>query len=159
MSCNPLAALFAALAMTSLTGCAVMPYTDTFDCPQRENGQCVSVTQAHELAVKGPVAEVLPKEGENPKQESPAPDPAPAAADSEQNTLRHELLTEYVKGNKAPAVRSPGVIMETVIMPYQTGFGTLAGERTLWIPVEDATWVWPDQFDGKDRPEIGAITK
>ena len=51
------------------------------------------------------------------------------------------------------------VIMETVILPYQTWFGTLAGERTLWVPVEDAKWVWPDQFDAKAHSEIGSITK
>lgn len=157
--CKLSKALLTASVMTCLTGCAVMPYKDTFECPQQDNGQCVSVTQAHELAIKGdaPVATPLQTTGEG-SQENPAPVPVPAA-DLEQNALRLELLTEYVKGNKAPAVRTPPVIMETVIMPYQTGFGTLAGERTLWIPVEDATWVWPDQFDGKDSPEIGAITK
>lgn len=159
MLCKTGFVLFVGMLLTSLSGCAVMPYTDTFDCPQRENGQCVSVTQAHELAVKGPVAEPLQKAGENPKQESPASVPTPTEADREQNALRLELLTEYAKGNKAPAVRTLPVIMETVILPYQTGFGTLAGERTLWVPVEDANWVWPDRFDGKDRPEIGAITK
>ena len=86
MHCNLNLPLLVALAMTSLTGCAVMPYKDT-------------------------------------------------------------------------AVRTSPVIMETVILPYQTWFGTLAGERTLWVPVEDAKWVWPDQFDAKAHSEIGSITK
>lgn len=160
MRCKLQLVLLAALVLTSLTGCAVMPYKDVFECPQQENGRCVSVTQAHEFAIKDPLTEQFQNAGENSSQENSAPDPALTAADLEQNALRLELLTEYVKGgNKAPAVRVPSVIMETVIMPYQTGFGTLAGERMLWVQVEDAKWVWPDQFDGKDRPEIGAITK
>ena len=159
MSCNSLTALFAVLALASLTGCAVMPYNDSFECPRQENGQCVSVTQAHELAIKGNPPVPAPKADDGSKKESTATGRVPTAADHEQNALRLELLTEYVKGNKTPAVRTPPVIMETIIMPYQTGFGTLAGERTLWIPVEDATWVWPDQFDGKDHSQIGAITK
>lgn len=92
-------------------------------------------------------------------RKSPAPAQASTEADREQSALRLELLTEYVKGNKAPAVRTSPVIMETVILPYQTWFGTLAGERTLWVPVEDAKWVWPDQFDAKAHSEIGSITK
>ena len=116
MPCNLNLPLLVALAMTSLTGCAVMPYKDTFDCPQQANGRCVSVSQAHELAVKGDPSATgtLQKAGDSPKQESPAPAQA---------------------------------------------FGTLAGERTLWVPVEDAKWVWPDQFDAKAHSEIGSITK
>ena len=161
MHCNLNLPLLVALAMTSITGCAVMPYKDTFDCPQQANGRCVSVSQAHELAVKGDPSATgtLQKAGDSPKQESPAPAQASTEADREQSALRLELLTEYVKGNKAPAVPTSPVIMETVILPYQTWFGTLAGERTLWVPVEDAKWVWPDQFDAKAHSEIGSITK
>lgn len=161
MRCKLSRALLTASVMTCLTGCAVMPYKDTFECPQQENGQCVSVTQAHELAIQGdaPTAASPGNAGEYPAPENPAPASRPTAADLEQNALRLELLTEYVKGNKAPAVRTSPVIMETVILPYQTWFGTLAGERTLWVPVEDAKWVWPDQFDAKAHSEIGSITK
>lgn len=39
----------AAVCLTS--GCAMLPYKDTFDCPQMEVGMCVSVSDAHTYAL------------------------------------------------------------------------------------------------------------
>ena len=88
-----------------------------------------------------------------------ARDSALLEADLRGEDIRREYLGQYAQGQKAPAVRTPPVIMETYILPYQTEFGTLAGERTLWITVEDAEWVWPDRAASKARNEIGSTVR
>ncbi len=72
---------------------------------------------------------------------------------------RQELLGRYAEGQRTPAVLMPPVIMETHILPYQTEFNTLAGERTMWIPVEPARWTWPDRFNGGKAEEIGGTAR
>ncbi len=64
---------------------------------------------------------------------------------------RRAFLGAYADGQRMPGVRKPATLMETYILPYQTTEGALASERTIWIPVEEATWVWPDQFSGQGK--------
>jgi hypothetical protein len=72
---------------------------------------------------------------------------------------RQEFLGKYAQGQRTPAVLMPPVIMETHILPYQTEFNTLAGERTMWIPVEPARWTWPDKFNGGHAGEVGGTVR
>lgn len=214
----------------ALSGCASMlPYEDTFDCPQIERGQCVSVPTAHEYALnmqagepasgekgqaglnsamdayrravtQGKAEEIEQRQAQLLRLISPAQTEAFAEALSEykaaikkgeadlvaeaENRLRtlhaaaiaeaqnqsqqeallkrtatrQEFLGAYAQGARAEAVLVPPVLMEAYILPYQTDFGTLASERTLWITVEDAVWTWPATF--KDRKEkIGTTVR
>lgn len=72
---------------------------------------------------------------------------------------RQEFLGKYAEGQRTPAILVPPVIMETHILPYQTEFNTLAGERTMWIPVEPSRWTWPDKFNGGKTEEIGGTVR
>lgn len=67
------------------------------------------------------------------------------------------FLGAYALGQRSPGVRKPATLMETYILPYQTHTGALAGERTLWIPVEEATWVWPDSFGDNKGSTLGDV--
>jgi hypothetical protein len=224
--------LLAVICMSS--GCAaMMPYGDTYDCPQTEKGQCISVEKAHEYALagitpgygntgsepasreelgdaiegyrkavlKGKVEEIEERQNEllriiNPVQANEfaqaldqfkeavkageatkifeaerrlheihtravadARDRARLEHNISGETMRQEFLGRYAQGRKTPAVLMPPVIMETHILPYQTEFNTLAGERTLWIPVEPARWTWPDKFNGGRSEEIGGTVR
>jgi hypothetical protein len=207
-----------------LPGCAMLPYKDTFDCPQQERGRCVSVNEAHrlsgdaeqrpatviarelELALekfqaavqsgveddiaarhKDLVALFTPAQSEEFEaalgqyrkaarlKDKNAVASAEAALKSLHTSaltaagqsridaeiagteLRQELLGSYARGKKAPAVKTPPVIMETHILPFQTDFGTLAGERTIWVTVEEAEWVWPDSAASPDSGKVGGV--
>lgn len=47
-------ALLCVLALSSLQGCAgkILPYDDTFECPQADKGQCTNVAGAYKIALK-----------------------------------------------------------------------------------------------------------
>ncbi len=221
MTCKILLCLSAFLI---LPGCAMLPYKETFDCPQQERGRCVSVNEAHrlsgdaeqrpetaiarewELALekfqtavdsgveddiaarqKDLVALFTPARseefeaalGQYRKAASLKDHDAVASAEAKlkslhaaavtavsqsridaevaRTELRQELLGNYARGQKAPAVRTPPVIMETHILPFQTQFGTLAGERTIWVTVEEAEWVWPDSAASPDSGKVGGV--
>lgn len=210
-----------------LPGCATLPWKDTFECPQMERGQCVSVDTAHRISKDGPMtgeqaAEysreldsaitayqvavrtgtpeevkkrqeallsiIIPSHSEDFNkalgefQSAVKSGKKEAVLEAEQrlralyesvldqvnrsqidyeiqrNDIRQEYLGRYAQGQKAPAIRTPPVIMETHILPYQTESGTLAGERTLWIPVEEPTWVWTDSFPGAGGNDVGTVT-
>ncbi len=210
-----------------LPGCATFPWNDTFECPQMERGQCVSVDTAHRLSRGGPMTKkqaaeysreldsaitsyqaavrtgtpeevkkrqdallaiIIPSHSEdfnqalNEFQSAVKSGKQEAVLGAEQrlralyesvldqvnrsqidyeiqrNEIRQEYLGRYAQGQKAPAIRTPPVIMETHILPYQTESGTLAGERTLWIPVEEPTWVWTDSFPGANGNDVGTVT-
>lgn len=224
--------LAAVLCLAS--GCAtMMPYGDTYDCPQKEKGSCVSVEAAHDYAVSGSFPAVMGRaapaasdtelgsaiekyrkailKGKNEdiektqkellqiispnqvdefaealeqfkaalkgkdnakvtKAESKlhgiharavanARDDARLEYNISNESTRQEFLGRYAHGQRSPAVLMPPIIMETHILPYQTEFDTLAGERTMWIPVEPARWTWPDKFSGGRGDEIGSATK
>lgn len=224
--------LLAALCMSS--GCAKMlPYGDTYACPQMEKGQCVSVEAAHAHAlggtvpgtgnpgsatasqvalgdaiekyrkavVKGKAVEIEQRQNEllqiiNPGQVNEfaqaleqfreavkareinktsqaerrlheiharavanARDTARLEYNISSEATRQEFLGKYAQGQRTPAVLVPPVIMETHILPYQTEFNTLAGERTMWIPVEPSRWTWPDTFNGGKGEEIGSTVR
>jgi|GEM_PF-1937949 len=224
--------LLAVICMSS--GCAKMlPYGDTYDCPQMEKGQCVSVESAHAYAlagttpgngnsegaptsqaalgeaiekyrkavVKGKAADIEVRQKEllqiiNPGQADEfahaleqfreavkarelnkiseterrlheihartvanARDTARLEYTISSEATRQEFLGKYAEGQKTPAVLVPPVIMETHILPYQTEFNTLAGERTMWIPVEPSRWTWPDKFSNGKGDEIGATMR
>ena len=210
-----------------LPGCATLPWKDTFECPQMERGQCVSVDAAHRISRDGPMTKeqaaqysreldaaiaayqaavragtaeevkkyqdallaiIIPSHSEdfnkalNEFQSAVKSGKKDAVLEAEQrlrtlyesvldqvnrsqidyeiqrNEIRREYLGRYAQGQKAPAIRTPPVIMETHILPYQTESGTLAGERTLWIPVEEPSWVWTDTFPGAAGKDVGAVT-
>ena len=210
-----------------LPGCATLPWTDTFECPQMERGQCVSVDTAHKMSkdivmtkeqaaeysrelntaimnyqtvVRTGTAEEVKKSQDsllniiipshsaefnqalNKFQSAVKSGSKDAITEAEQrlralyesvleqvdrsridyeiqrNEIRQEYLGRYAQGQKAPAIRTPPVIMETHILPYQTESGTLAGERTLWIPVEEPTWVWTDRFPDTAGNTVGSVT-
>ena len=221
------------LAVCFSSGCAAMlPYGDTYDCPQMEKGQCVSVESAHDYAVSGtspvvrgdlPVvrdaalagaiekykkavlkgkAEEIEKSRRellgfiNPGQATEftealqqyrtaiksnekakiteaeqrlhaihagalaaARDDARLEHSISSESTRQEMLGRYAQGQRNQAVLMPPVIMETYILPYQTEFKTLAGERTMWVEVEPARWTWPDRFSGGKGVDIGATTR
>jgi len=224
--------LLAVVCMSS--GCAKMlPYGDTYDCPQMEKGQCVSVESAHAYAlagttpgngfserepasqaalgeaiekyrkavVKGNAADIAERQKEllhiiNPGQADEfgqaleqfreavkarelhkiseaerrlheiharavanARDTAHLEYNISSEATRQEFLGKYADGQKTPAVLVPPVIMETHILPYQTEFNTLAGERTMWIPVEPSRWTWPDKFTNGRGEEIGGTMR
>ena len=210
-----------------LPGCATLPWNDTFECPQMERGQCVSVDTAHRMSKGGPMTKeqaaeysreldsaitsyqaavrtgtpeevkkrqeallgiIIPSHSEDFNkaltefQSAVKSGKKDAVLEAEQrlralyesvleqvnrsqidyeiqrNEIRQVYLGRYAQGQKAPAIRTPPVIMETHILPYQTESGTLAGERTLWIPVEEPTWVWTDSFPGANGSDVGAVT-
>ena len=210
-----------------LPGCATLPWKDTFECPQMERGQCVSVDAAHRISKDEPMtreqaaeysreldiaissyqaavrtgtpedvkkrqealmAIIIPSHAEDFNkalaefQSAVKSGKKNTVMEAEQrlralyesvleqvnrsqidyeiqrNEIRQEYLGRYAQGQKAPAIRTPPVIMETHILPYQTESGTLAGERTLWIPVEEPTWVWTDSFPGAAGNDVGAVT-
>lgn len=182
------------VAALMLGGCASMPYNDSFNCPQMENGKCTSVENAHGEAV-------AKNSGVTPPNDRPDKRPADfdkalrayqeaakqgdakamaaaekdlqalyasSAADGQRAEQLDQIVTEedtrlgflgaYAQGQRMPGVRKPATLMETYILPYQTPSGMLAGERTLWIPVEDATWVWSDKFSGRSAgASIGTV--
>jgi hypothetical protein len=216
------------------SGCAKMlPYGDTYDCPQMEKGQCVSVEAAHAHAlsgttpgfgnsvhapasqealgdviekyrkavVKGKTDEIEQRQKEllliispgqagefawaldqfreavktrelNKASEAErllreiharavanARDTARLEYNISSEATRQEFLGRYAAGQKTPAVLMSPVIMETHILPYQTEFNTLAGERTMWIPVEPSRWTWPDKFNGGKGEAIGGTVR
>lgn len=221
MTCRIILCLSVFLLMP---GCAMLPYKDTFDCPQQERGRCVSVSEAHrlsngteqhpdalvardlELALEkfqaavnsGVDGDIAARQKDLVKLITPAQSEefeaalsqyrkavklqgkdAVASAEAKlkslhaaaitvisqsrinaeiaRTELRQEFLGRYAHGQKAPAVRTPPVIMETHILPFQTEFGTLAGERSIWITVEEAEWVWPDSVGSPDSGNVGSV--
>jgi len=223
--------LILVLCLTS--GCAsLLPYKDTYDCPQMEQGKCVSVGAAHEYALNAQtgnfeekndavmdpalvkaienyrkaVVNAKPKEVEerqkdllriiNPGHAEEFTEALIEYRDSvksgdtkhiwatekrlhaihtlalagakasvrleysmSREATRQEYLGKYAQGQHAPAVMMPPTIMETYILPYQTAFGTLAGERTLWIMVEEPQWTWPDSQSDKQGAGIGSFQR
>lgn len=161
------------LAMTCLlavslmgSGCASMlPYNEEFTCPMNDEGQCISVNGAYRLAL----------EGNQPKDPAPSEnsgdsrsDVQNGAADNEivamendiqRETLKMDMMSRYAAGMKTGAVLTPPLVMEVFIMPFQTTRGVLASERTLWIQVEDASWVWNQQGEPADSIRIGETQK
>lgn len=138
------------LVSTLISGCSVMlPYNDSFDCPQMENGQCVSVVNAYKDAVNANNKDIQLEPAHQEKVE----------LDFKREDLRIELINKYIATeNKTQATRTPAIIMELLIMPYQTDFNSLASERTIWLTVQEETWIWTKNTNS-NKAEIGASIK
>ncbi len=229
---------FAALLIVclTLTGCAstMLPYSDTFECPQADQGRCVNVSTAHSEALKDDpqshtsaatpttpgkkqienALEVyhLALETDNDgaitmrgkallhiQKELNAPDAdrmLATLAEAKNVSVQKRLFRKAEENLKAvlaswpdeqvdpltglvepvlaeakpdssgsaaeppayggqPATRNAPRIMELYIAPYQTGFNAMAGGRTMWLVLEDASWSWSEKFN-RSR-EVGSI--
>ena len=64
-------------------------------------------------------------------------------------------------GTKAVPTRTEPVVMKTVILPYETNNGFLAGKRSMWIVVDKGDWVFDSGLKDFDMKQggIGSFKK
>lgn len=68
-----------------------------------------------------------------------------------QEMARIDALRDMVrKGETDTPVRTPAIMMELYIAPYETKDGVLAGARNMWFVVREAQWVFGDPLEIKD---------
>lgn len=79
-------------------------------------------------------------------------------SDIRRDNMQLEMLSKYAAGAYSNVVYLPPVVMETLIMPYQTDSGTLAAERILYVPVEESKWIWGKNSASANK-NVGTISQ
>jgi conjugal transfer pilus assembly protein TraV len=124
-----------------LCGCSTVlnPYQSSFNCPETENGKCVSVQSAYRESLNP-----LLKNGET----GDCPDCGKEAADDAGATPREKeyraallsRLTGLLREPETPLVAPPQVL-RVLLMPYKGGGGELFMPRYAYFFVDRPSWI------------------
>lgn len=123
-----------------LCGCSTVlnPYRSSFNCPETENGKCVSVQSAYRESlnplVKGD-GDGCPDCG----KEKPA-DTAASAEEQEYRAALLSRLTGLLREPETPMVAPPQVL-RVLLMPYKGDGGELFMPRYAYFFVDRPSWI------------------
>jgi conjugal transfer pilus assembly protein TraV len=128
------------LAALFLCGCSTLlnPYQSGFNCPETENGKCVSVQTAYRESLNP----LVKSEGES-CLDCGKSTPEEMAASPEEKGYRAALLnriTGLLKEPETPMVAPPRV-MRVLLLPYKGDGGELFMPRYAYLFVDSPTWI------------------
>ena len=137
-----------AFAALLLCGCSAVlnPYQSSFNCPETENGKCVSVQTAYRESLNP----LVKSEGED-CRDCGKRTPEEMAASSEEKGYRAALLsrlTGLLKEPETPMVAPPQV-MRVLLLPYKGDGGELFMPRYAYLFVDRPTWILDGYLVGK----------
>jgi conjugal transfer pilus assembly protein TraV len=128
-----------ALAALLLCGCSTVlnPYQSSFNCPETENGKCVSVQTAYRESLNPLV------KGEGGERPDCAKGAQQKIASSGENDYRAALLSRLsglLRAPETPMVAPPRV-MRVLLLPYKGDGGELFMPRYAYLFLESPTWI------------------
>lgn len=128
------------LAALLLCGCSTVlnPYQSSFNCPETENGKCVSVQTAYRESLNP----LVKSEGEG-CADCGKEKPAEMDATPEEQGYRAALLsrlTGLLREPETPMVAPPQV-MRVLLMPYKGDGGELFMPRYAYFFVDRPSWI------------------
>lgn len=123
-----------------LCGCSTVlnPYQSSFNCPDTENGKCVSVQTAYRESLNP-----LVKSEEEGCAECGKERPAETVASPEERGYRAALLsrlTGLLREPETPMVAPPQVL-RVLLMPYKGDGGELFMPRYAYFFVDRPSWI------------------
>jgi len=142
------------LGLLLLSGCSLLnPYSAKFDCPNVENGKCVSIPKAYEESVTG--GNYLIKDAD--LKSSSTPSTSSGAAGPEQDAkAKAEKPVVNAEGNyqdalykrvggllenpQTPIVVAPQVV-RVLILPYTGEGNMLYAQRHLFFFADKPRWI------------------
>lgn len=129
-----------AFAALLLCGCSTVlnPYQSSFNCPETENGKCVSVQTAYRQSlnplVKGAGGD-CPDCGKGTPEEINA-----ASGEKDYRAALLSRLTGLLRAPETPLVAPPRV-MRVLILPYKGDGGELFMPRYAYLFLEGPSWI------------------
>jgi conjugal transfer pilus assembly protein TraV len=128
------------LAAVLLCGCSTVlnPYQSSFNCPETENGKCVSVQTAYRESLN-PLVKSEGEECTNCGKERPAE----MNGSPEEQGYRAALLsrlTGLLREPETPMVAPPQV-MRVLLLPYKGDGGELFMPRYAYFFVDRPSWI------------------
>lgn len=123
-----------------LCGCSTVlnPYQSSFNCPDTENGKCVSVQSAYRESLNP-----LVKSEEEGCADCGKERPAETVASPEEQRYRAALLsrlTGLLREPETPMVAPPQV-MRVLLLPYKGDGGELFMPRYAYFFVDRPSWI------------------
>jgi conjugal transfer pilus assembly protein TraV len=123
-----------------LCGCSAVlnPYQSSFNCPDTENGKCVSVQSAYRESLNP----LVKSEGEG-CTDCGKERPAETVASPEEQRYRAALLsrlTGLLREPETPMVAPPQV-MRVLLLPYKGDGGELFMPRYAYFFVDRPSWI------------------
>ena len=153
-----------------LGGCAMVnPYQSEFNCPPLDDGKCISVGAAYDVALGGEPSLLSRRNGPEPRRAGPSWEPCPLWPDCEDEACEplpaqppetrtkvpepalltpaeeyqgalYRRLARLVKTPRTPLVAPPEVL-RVWLLPYEGEGGELFMERYVYVMVEPSRWV------------------
>lgn len=121
----------------SWVGEAANPYKSSFNCPMKENGKCINMTDAYKesLEQKGPgltAKPVMSNEGRS-----------ISAHETAYQASLYKKLIGLIDEPSTPVI-APPKIMRVLLLPYKGSDKELFMYRYVFFVVDDYTWVLGD---------------
>lgn len=140
--------LLAIVAVTA--GCSTVGvYESEFSCPQSYNGRCISLPEAHDLAVSGKDG---PQHDPSTRKASSGKELRTSVTGEEQAhvTYKESLFKRFDSILKEPAtpVVAPPQVMRVLLLPYKGDSNELYMLRHVYFFVEEPRWVLGDSLVG-----------
>jgi len=148
--------LLLCVSILMFSGCAILnPYEDSFSCPERESGKCVSVEDAYEEALSGNnngdgySVTTTTRRGriiENKGRDTNKPDES-----SDVELTYQKQMFKKLKGlleKPTTPLMIPPTVMKVLFLPYKDEDNRLYMTRYVYCIVDKAQWVM-----GNDLPE------
>lgn len=135
-----------------LSGCAVLnPYEDSFQCPNTEDGLCVDLPTAYDIAT----GDVKVTEEEKGRKniitfERTAGEETTSASETEYKASLYKELKGLLDQPATPMIKPPK-IMRVLIMPYKDTTGALMMSRHIYLMLDEPTWVVGDYLNKFDQ--------
>ena len=138
-----------------LSGCFLNPYRSKSNCPQTDQGECISVQTAYDKSMesegKRPRGKTLQEEAGGKRKPRGA-----ASATSSEKTYRDALyarLTGLIREPVAPVIAPPRAL-RVLILPYNAEGGRLYGHRFITFFVDEPRFILDETgFDGREAYE------
>jgi len=152
---------FAVLIGLSLVaaGCAggLGVYESEFSCPQTYNGRCISVPDAHDLALKGHDGPEYDPNVESSvvKKKAQQEDGLASGEESAHVSYKQSLFKRFDDLLQEPAtpVVAPPQVMRVLLLPYKGDGNELYMLRHVYFFVDEPRWVLGDSLIALEEEE------
>lgn len=147
LTCGALILFFASF----LAGCSVFnPYSDEFQCPHVDKGECTSLQNAYERSISPAVD--IDDEPHPDKADTPAGEKTAAAGTKDQKeqgegarydyqTNLYSKMSSLIQNPRSPMVAAPDV-MRVLMMSYTGPGNDLYNYRFVYIFATEPKWVY-----------------
>ena len=136
------------MAGVFLIGCN--PYSSDFTCPKTDNGQCVSVADAYNEALRPNAHDMNNGDGQ--------PQPGQTAGqndDSWQRAMQNKF-TSLLREPNTPLVAQPSV-MRVLMLPYKGDQNELYMMRFVYLFIDEPRWVMGDYLINNKNNKMNGV--